>query len=138
ALPFPVEQHASGKAFGRVLRDGVGGLHPVDLAALTAGGGDRVVPGAVVGDQYQAGGVDVEAAGDLQALLVGFVQQVEDRGVLAVLGGADVAGGLVEHEVAGAGGDNGHGVEGDPLPGMDVLAGIAGGDAVDVDASVPQ
>ncbi|MCY1380752.1 hypothetical protein D9M69_686000 [compost metagenome] len=36
----------------------------------------------------------------MQLVLVRLVQQVEHRGVLRMLGGADVAGRLVEHEVA--------------------------------------
>ncbi|MCY1351929.1 hypothetical protein D9M69_382090 [compost metagenome] len=54
----------------------------------------------VVGDQQQAGGGEVQAPTQVQLVLVGLVEQVEHGGMLRVLGGADVTGRLVEHEIA--------------------------------------
>ncbi|SPO57208.1 protein of unknown function [Pseudomonas sp. JV551A1] len=55
---------------------------------------------AIVGQDHQAGGVEVQPPGNVQALTQRGWQQVEHGAVLRVLSGADAACGLVQHQVA--------------------------------------
>lgn len=98
--------------------------------------GDAVRPVAVGGQQDEAGGVDVEAAGDVQVLAPGLGDQIVDAGVVAIAAGADVAQRLVEHQVALADGGHGFVVEMDFVIRADVLFRIAAGLAVDVDPAL--
>jgi hypothetical protein len=57
-------------------------------------------PLAIVGQDHQAGGVEVQAPGNVQVVAPCGRQQVEHGAVLRVAGGADAAHGLVQHQVA--------------------------------------
>ena len=87
--------------FDRVFRaDVLLGLDVVDLGQFGLRLGQASRPAAVVGDQHQAGGVEIQAPGDVQVVLVRLMDQVEYGRVFRIAGGADAAGRLVQHEVA--------------------------------------
>src|SRR5690606_20604961 len=70
---------------------------------VTLGRGENVRPLAIVGDQQQAGGVDVQAADGVQVARVdNAFQQVEHQRVGAVPVGAHITGRFVHDDVAEA------------------------------------
>lgn len=97
---FEGEIQASGEGVGVFGGDGSLGFDVVDLGQLGLRLGQAPRPAAVIGDQHQPGGVEIQAPGDVQVVLVRFVQPVEDGGVLRIASGTDAAGRLVQHEVA--------------------------------------
>ncbi|MCY1444766.1 hypothetical protein D9M71_612520 [compost metagenome] len=85
----------------RVFRaDVLFGFDVIDLGQFGLRLGQAPRPAAVVGDQHQAGGVEVQAPGDVQLVLVRLMDQIEHGRVLRIPGGADASGGLVQHEMA--------------------------------------
>jgi hypothetical protein len=57
-------------------------------------------PLAIIGNQYQAGGVDIQSAGDMKIAEVFSLQQVHHGLVVTIFGGGDHAYRLVQHDVA--------------------------------------
>ena len=97
---FEREVQALGK-FQCVLRANLLlGLDVIDLRQFGLRLSQAPRPAAVVGDQHQAGGVEIQATGDVQVIAVRLMDQVEYGRMLRVAGGADAAGRFVQHEVA--------------------------------------
>jgi hypothetical protein len=80
--------------------DDLFGLHVVDLGPLSGGLGQASRPLAVIGEQQQAGGVVVQATGQVQLELVRLIEQIQNGRVPGVDGGTDATLGFVQHEVA--------------------------------------
>jgi hypothetical protein len=95
------EEHAFAKGGDGVGGDGLGGLDEVGFGDVAFGLGEGFGEAAVVGKDDEAGGEAVEASGEVEFAGPGLGDEVDDGGVLGVLGGADVSGGFMKDEVSG-------------------------------------
>lgn len=80
--------------------DGVFGFHKIGFAQQAFWLGQATGPEAVVGDDHQPGGVEVQPPGNVQFFLVRLAQQIQHREVLRIGGGADAADRFVQHKEA--------------------------------------
>jgi hypothetical protein len=62
-----------------------------------------VRPLAIVGHQYQSGGVDIQTPRGMQLVRHRLVEEIKDRRMIRIVGGTNVTLRLVEHKVARAG-----------------------------------
>ena len=75
------------------------GLDVIHLGHLGLGLSDMTRPLAVIGNQHQPAGVEVQPTCDMQVVFVRLIQQVDHRRMFRILGGAYTSGWLVQHEV---------------------------------------
>src|SRR6195952_2080282 len=83
-----------------MLTDRLLGFDVIDLGQLGGRLGQAPRPLPVIGDQHQPRGIEIQAPGDVQVVLVRLMDQVENGGVLRIDGCADTPRRLVQHEVA--------------------------------------
>ena len=89
-----------GKERDSLFTHGISQPDGVGLRTLVPGRRDAMGPLAVIGDQHQPGGIEIEAPHHVQFAHGRLVEQVEHGGVIRVLVGADISFRLVQHEVA--------------------------------------
>ena len=70
---------------------------------MVARGSNAVRPLAIVGHQYQSGGVDIQTPRGMQLVRHRLVEEIKDRWMIRIVGGTNVTLRLVEHKVARAG-----------------------------------
>jgi len=99
-LGLVAQKHAIGKQRYGVLMHGISQPDMVGLGTLMARRGDAVGPFAIIGDQHQTRGIEIESTNHVQLAHGGFIHQEEDGRVIRILVGADVTFRFVQHEVA--------------------------------------
>ncbi|MNC62221.1 hypothetical protein D3C75_1122240 [compost metagenome] len=73
--------------------------HQIGFLTLVARGGDTVRPLAVIGHQYQAGGINIQPPCRMQLVRDGFIQEIEHGWMIRIVGRAHITLWLIEHEV---------------------------------------
>ena len=77
----------------------IAGGDAVGFGNLLIGFGHQFRPTAVVGQEQEAGARPVQAAREMERAAFGMVDQLDDRGVLGIGGGAEPARRLVKHQI---------------------------------------
>ena len=96
---FTFKPDAIGKSLLIVWANWSGKLNAIDFLTVAAGRSQAMIPLAIIGDQQQACGIDIETACDLKLCAAVFINQIQRSGVAVVAGCRYHSRGLVEHKV---------------------------------------
>lgn len=126
------EPETDREAGGGILGNGPVGVDEIDLFNHLGGVGKGGRPSAVVAEQDESGGAAVEPPGEMEGGFVGMIDEIEDRAMDRVRGGAEDACGFVQHYMeAWYGGLDRFPVANDPDEPVDRASRVTRGLAVD-------